>query len=151
MAAHPHLATIRWERTTPGFGLKEYNTRHEWTFDGGVTVPASSAPALRGEPDCVDPEEAFVAALSSCHMLSFLYCASRAGVVVDSYEDVAEGILTKAEDRLPWMSKVTLRPRVRLADAAQADKLDKLHREAHEMCFIARSVKTDVVVEATAA
>lgn len=145
--AQPHLATIRWQRTTPGFGLKEYNTRHEWTFDGGVTVPGSSAPALRGDTDCVDPEEAFVAALSSCHMLSFLYCASRAGVTVDSYEDTAEGVLTKAEDRLPWVSKVILHPHVRLADPAQADRLDRLHHEAHEMCFIARSVKTEVVVE----
>jgi organic hydroperoxide reductase OsmC/OhrA len=80
-------------------------------------------------------------------MLSFLYCASRAGVVVDRYEDAAEGIMTKAADRLPWVSKVTLRPRVTLADPAQAGRLDKLHHEAHEMCFIARSVKSDVVVE----
>ena len=147
MAADPHIATIRWNRTTPGMGTREYNTRHEWTFDAGVTVPGGSAPAFRGDTDCVDPEEAFVASLASCHMLSFLFVAARAGVVVDAYEDVAEGIMTKAADKLPWVSKVTLRPKVTLADPAQADKLDKLHHDAHEMCFIARSVKSEVVVE----
>jgi organic hydroperoxide reductase OsmC/OhrA len=149
--ADPHVATISWRRTTEGFGVREYNARHEWRFDAGVTVPASAGPAFRGDTDCVDPEEAFVAALASCHMLSFLFCAARAGVVIDAYEDTAEGVLTKAEDKLPWVSKVTLRPKVTLADPAQADRLDKLHHDAHEMCFIARSVKSEVVVEPSVA
>ena len=112
-----------------------------------MTVPGSPAPAFRGEADCVDPEEGFVASLAACHMLSFLYCAARAGVTVDSYDDDAEGVMTKADDGKPWVSKVTLRPRVVLADPAQAGKLDKLHHQAHEMCFIARSVKSEVVIE----
>lgn len=145
--ADPHVARVRWERTTESFKLREYNSSFDFHFDGGASLPGSTAPALGGDPAAVDPEQAFVAALAGCHMLSFLYVAARAGVVVDAYEDAAEGFLTKAEDKRPWVSKVILRPKVSLADPAQADQLAPLHEAAHDICFIARSVKSEVVIE----
>ncbi|MEQ9643734.1 MAG: OsmC family protein [Alphaproteobacteria bacterium] len=148
--ADPHVATVNWRRDTDSFAVREYNTTYHIAFDGGASLPGSTAPALGGDPSCVDPEEAFVAALAGCHMLSFLYCAARAEVVVDAYEDAAEGYMTKAEDKLPWVSKVTLRPKVTLADPAQADQLERLHEKAHAMCFIARSVKSEVTIEPAA-
>jgi organic hydroperoxide reductase OsmC/OhrA len=97
----------------------------------------------------VDPEEAFVASLASCHMLWFLNLASRAGLVVDAYEDDPVAVMSKAEDGLPWVSRVTLRPRVTFQPGKAADdaKLAGLHEESHRRCFIARSVKTDITVE----
>lgn len=146
----PHVASVRWQRSTDSFQVRRYNTNYDIAFVGGATLPGSTAPALGGDPAAVDPEEAFVASLAGCHMLSFLYCAARAGVIVDAYEDAAEGLMTKAADKRPWVSRVTLRPKVTLADPSQADQLDRLHEKAHEMCFIARSVKSEVVIEPAA-
>lgn len=144
-----HTAQIRWRRETDGFGYTEYDRRHEWAFDGGQVVPASSSPEFRGDPACVDPEEAFVASISSCHMLWFLHLASVARHVVDAYEDRAVGVLEKAADGKPWVSRVTLRPQVTFAPgtAPDADQLAELHHRAHESCFIARSVKSEIVLE----
>ncbi len=146
-----HKATVSWQRATAGFGLKDYNRAHEWAFDGGVRVPASSAPQFRGDADRVDPEEALVAALSSCHMLFFLYLCSQRGLVVDAYEDEAVGHLDKrpADGKL-WMSTVTLHPLVTFADPAAVTEelLASIHHEAHEHCFIANSVLTTVQVAA---
>ena len=149
-----YTATIRWSRAgeTEDFTKGRYSRAHEWTFDGGVTVPASPSPHVVPRPwsdlEAVDPEEAFVASLSSCHMLFFVDFARRAGFVIDSYFDEAEGVLEKRDDGRMWMSKVTLRPRVSWGgdppdDAAIAD----LHHKAHEACFIANSVTTEVKVE----
>src|SRR5215475_9417088 len=108
-----HTATIEWRRDTPDFTYQGYNRDHEWRFDGGATVSASAAPAYMGNTACVDPEEAFVASLSSCHMLTFLAIAARKRYVVDRYRDEAAGILAKdAAGRLS-MTKVTLRPQIR--------------------------------------
>lgn len=144
-----HHAHIRWRRESKGFAYAEYNRRHEWAFDGGHVVPASSAPEFRGDPACVDPEEAYVAALSSCHMLWFLHLASVDGHVVDAYEDRAVGVMEKAADGRPWVSRVTLRPEITFAPgtAPDAEKLADLHERAHDNCFVARSVRTEVVVE----
>ena len=148
-----YTATIRWSRTGDGdFTRGQYSRAHEWAFDGGAVVPASPAPGIvqppYSDPAGVDPEEAFVASLSSCHMLFFLDFARRNGWTIDSYVDEAEGVLEKGADGKIAMTRVTLHPRVEWKDegpdpAALAD----LHHKAHEACFIANSVKTEVVVD----
>jgi len=144
-----HKATIAWKRESPDFSYKGYNRDHDWTFDAGITVRASAAPAYLGSERCIDPEEAFVASLSSCHMLTFLAIASRKGLVVDSYNDPAVGILDKdAAGRLAIV-KVTLHPEVKFGGdrSPTAEELSQLHDQAHHACFIASSVKTEIVVE----
>jgi organic hydroperoxide reductase OsmC/OhrA len=149
-----YTATIRWIRD-PGtdFAKGQYSRAHEWVFDGGAVVPGSSNPHTVPLPwsdaAAVDPEEAFVASLSSCHMLFFVDFARRGGWVVDSYADEAEGVLEKRDDGKMWMSRVTLRPRVTWGGDAQPDDaaIADLHHRAHEACFIANSVTTEVVVE----
>jgi organic hydroperoxide reductase OsmC/OhrA len=144
-----HVASITWKRTTPEFTAETYNRSHEWKFDSGVVVPASASPLYRGDADRVDPEEALVAALSSCHMLTFLFEAARKKLVVDSYEDAAVGVMTKNERGKLWVSKVTLRPKISFSGSRQpsAEELAALHEHAHGSCFIAQSVKTEVIVE----
>ena len=111
-----HKATIRWVRAGPDFAKGQYSREHTWSFDGGVTVPASPSPSVVPAPwsnaGHVDPEEAFVAAIASCHMLTFLWLASREGFQADSYEDEALGVMTKNERGVPWVSKIALRPRI---------------------------------------
>jgi organic hydroperoxide reductase OsmC/OhrA len=148
-----YTATIRWSRDgAEGFAKGQYGRAHEWAFDGGAVVPASASPHIVPAPwsDAagVDPEEAFVASLSSCHMLFFLDFARRAGFVIDSYTDEAEGELGKGADGKMAMTRVTLRPRIAWMDegpdpAALAD----LHHKAHEACFIAKSVTTEVTIQ----
>ncbi len=147
-----HQATIRWTRNGPDFVRGKFSREHTWTFDGGAVVQASPAPSVVPAPwsstTAVDPEEAFVASIASCHMLTFLWLASRAGFVADSYEDQAAGVLTKNESGVPWVSTVTLRPRIAWSGdkvPAPAD-LERLHHDAHAQCFIANSVKTEIRV-----
>ncbi len=152
-----HKAVIRWSRTGPDFLKGKYSREHTWTFDGGLTVPASPAPsavpAPYSNPAHVDPEEAFVAAVSSCHMLTFLYVAYRQGFQVDSYTDEAVGVTTKNEKGIPWVSSITLNPKIVYGGEklpAPADEA-RLHHLAHEQCFIANSIKTQVAVRGTSA
>jgi organic hydroperoxide reductase OsmC/OhrA len=147
-----HKATIRWVFPGGDFLKGRYSREHTWSFDGGVTVPASSSPAAVPKPYSneanVDPEEAFVASLSSCHMLTYLFLASRAGFEILSYEDEAVGTMTKNERGVAWVSAVVLRPRLVYGGdkrPSRADE-DKLHHAAHDQCFIANSVKTVVTV-----
>lgn len=143
-----HKAKVRWTRTTPGFGYEEYNREHSWSFDSGIEVRASAAPAYKGKPEAVDPEEALVAALSACHMLTFLAVASKKRLTVDSYEDDAEGVLEKDEAGRLAVTRVTLRPRVRFGGPAPSpEELRALHDAAHRNCFIANSVRAAVSVE----
>lgn len=148
-----HLATIDWERREPDFLRGRYSREHTWSFDGGVTVPASPSPAVVPQPWSnpanVDPEEAFVAAVSSCHMLTFLWLAAKAGYVVDRYHDEAVGVMTKNEHGVPWLSTVTLRPKIVYSGDRQPDAAAEadLHHHAHEQCFIAQSIRTEVKVE----
>ena len=143
-----HNATVDWKRETPDFAYETYNRDHDWTFDAGVTVRASAAPAYLGSESCVDPEEAFVASLSSCHMLTFLAIAARRRLVVDRYRDRAVGVLGKDPAGKLAMTKVTLRPEVAFGGAAPSpEEVRRLHEQAHHACFIANSVKTEVVVE----
>jgi organic hydroperoxide reductase OsmC/OhrA len=147
-----HIATIRWTLTDGDFLARRYSREHTWTFDGGVTIPASPSPSVVPAPysnaAAVDPEEAFVAAVSSCHMLSYLFLAAQAGFLVRSYEDTAVGAMTKNERGVPWVSTVTLAPRIvyDTTKSPSAEEEDRLHHEAHETCFIANSIKTNVVV-----
>ena len=147
-----HTATTRWSRDGAPFADLRYSRAHRWHFDGGAEVAASASPHnVRGpyaDPAGVDPEEAFVAAVSSCHLLSFLYVAAKAGVVVDTYEDDAEGQMGEDERGRAFVARVVLRPRVRYAGRVpDAEEEGVLHHEAHEMCFIANSVRSEVVVE----
>jgi organic hydroperoxide reductase OsmC/OhrA len=148
-----HKATIKWDRSSPEFLKGKYSREHAWKFDGGVTVPASPAPSVVpppwSNPANVDPEEAFVASLASCHMLTFLYVASRQGFHVESYEDEAVGTVTKNEKGVPWVSAVILRPRVRYAGEKRpsAEETERLHKLSHEQCYIANSIKSQVQVE----
>ena len=146
-------ATIRWQRGSEAFADRRYSRRHTMHFDGGAVVPGSSSPhAVRvpfSDPSAVDPEEAFVASLSSCHMLWFLDIACRAGWVVDDYEDAAIGVMDKNADGKLAMTLVTLRPAVRFAGERRPDvaEIVRLHHVAHDECFIANSVKTEVRCE----
>lgn len=153
-----HKAAIRWTLAADALAFLKgrYSREHTWAFDGGVTVSASPSPAVMpapwSNPAGVDPEEAFVAAIASCHMLSFLYVAMRDNVVVTSYEDDAVGILAKNERGAWWVSRVTLSPRIAFGGAVPtAEAVEHLHHLAHEQCFIAHSVKTEIIVAGTPA
>ncbi|NNF66779.1 MAG: OsmC family peroxiredoxin [Gammaproteobacteria bacterium] len=146
-----HKAIIEWQRESATFEYAEYNRNHHWHFDS-ITIEASSAPGYLGDAELVDPEEAFVASLSSCHMLTFLALASKKGFVVDSYKDKATGVLSKNEEGKLCMTHVTLRPQVvfsgeRMPDEAAIARINEL---AHRECFIANSVKTKISIEAPA-
>jgi organic hydroperoxide reductase OsmC/OhrA len=144
-----HHASIVWRRASADFTYDTYNRAHEVRYKSGeIVVPSSSAPAFKGDADRVDPEEAFVASLSACHMLTFLAICARKRITVESYEDDAVGFLEKDGAKL-WMKRVILKPRVRFAANIQVDAkiLDEIHHKSHEDCFIANSVKTDVTVE----
>ncbi len=147
-----YSAHIDWQRQGEAFTDNRYSRVHRWQFDGGLTVPASPSPfSVRppfSDPANIDPEEAFVAAAASCHMLCFLYLAARDGYVVDSYQDAAEGVLEASEPGGPrWITRITLRPHVVFSgsksptDAILAD----LHARAHHDCFIAHSMRGEVV------
>ncbi|MEZ9998690.1 peroxiredoxin [Vibrio tasmaniensis ZS-17] len=152
-----YSAVIRWARgDDEAFSDNQYSRGHTWEFDGGVTVPASSSPHVVPLPFSVeanvDPEEAFIAALSSCHMLTFLGIVAKQKYVIDSYVDDAVGVLEEDESGRSSVTKVTLRPDIVFSGSKipTAKQLDKLHHLAHKNCFIANSVKTEIVVEAKA-
>jgi organic hydroperoxide reductase OsmC/OhrA len=148
-----YTATIAWQRDGQPFTDRRYRRHHQWRFDGGAVVAASSSPQVVPLPMSdaagVDPEEAFVASLSSCHLLWFLDFACRAGWVVDAYQDDARGLLAPNADGQLAMTVVTLRPLVTFAGARQPDaaEIARLHHAAHAACFIANSVRTDVRCE----
>jgi organic hydroperoxide reductase OsmC/OhrA len=147
-----HIATVTWNRATPDFLKGRYSREHTWTFDGGLTVEASSSPSVVpapwSNPAGVDPEEAFVASLASCHMLTFLHVARLAGFQIDSYQDQAVGHMAPNDNRVPWVKAVTLNPQITYGGDKRPshDEEARLHHLAHEQCFIAQSVKTAVTV-----
>src|SRR5499433_3380643 len=144
-----HKMTLAWKRATPDFEYKTYNRDHSWSFDGGHEMQATAAPAYLGNPKLVDPEEAFVAALSSCHMLTFLAIACKKRFVLDEYSDNAVGVMEKnAEGRLA-ITRVTLRQRLKFSGDKQPtpQEIEEMNHGAHEQCFIANSVNTEVTVE----
>jgi len=148
-----YTATTAWQRDGQPFTDRRYSRHHEWRFDGGAVVAGSSSPQVVPLPysdaAAVDPEEAFVASLSSCHLLWFLDLACRAGWLVDTYHDDASGVLAKNADGQLAMTVVTLRPAVRFAGERQPDaaEIHRLHHAAHAACFIANSVRSDVRCE----
>jgi organic hydroperoxide reductase OsmC/OhrA len=148
-----HTATVRWECGAQIFTDGRYSRGHTWAFDGGVTVPASASPHVVRLPlsvaEAVDPEEAFVAALASCHMLWFLSIAAARGFRVESYEDEAIGRIARDASGRLAITTVTLRPRVAFSGdrVPTAAELDAMHHQSHEECFIAASVRTDVRCE----
>ena len=148
-----HVATVEWARGDASFTDRRYPRAHRWRFDGGAVVPASSSPHVvpvpLSDPAAVDPEEAFVAALASCHMLCFLSLAAERGYVVERYVDAAEGAMARdAEGRLA-ITEVTLRPQVAFAGERRPDAaaLRALHDAAHHACFLAASVKSTLRCE----
>ena len=148
-------ATVVWQRQGAVFTDQKYSRAHQWRFDGGAVVAGSSSPhSVRlpySDPAAVDPEEAFVASLSSCHMLFFLSFAAKAGFVVDSYQDQAVGVMSKNTDGKMALTLVTLRPEaVYAGKQPTVEQLAELHHHAHEECFIASSVKTEVRCEPVA-
>lgn len=150
---HRYEAHIHWKRSGGSFSDNRFSRAHEWRFDGGLSVPASSSPLSTPEPMSVaaniDPEEALVAAASSCHMLWFLYLAAKHGFVVEDYTDEAYGIMDKnAEGRIA-ITRVVLRPRIEFGGERRpsAAEVDSLHHDSHERCFIANSLKSEVAIE----
>jgi organic hydroperoxide reductase OsmC/OhrA len=142
-----HVVDVSWSRGEHEFKYQSYSRDHTWSFDGGDTVTASANPAYLGSEAAVDPEEAFVAALSSCHMLTFLAVAAKKRFVVDAYDDHAVGVIAKNEAGRLAITEVTLSPRIVFAGAEpDPETLDQMHHTAHEQCFIANSVTTHVTV-----
>jgi organic hydroperoxide reductase OsmC/OhrA len=145
-----YTATIKWQRGDEGFLDDNYSRGHVWEFDGGVSVPASASPHIVPLPksvaENVDPEEAFVASLSSCHMLFFLSIAVKKGYIVDSYTDCAIGHMARNDQGKFAMTRVILRPKVVFSGDEQptTEQLKNMHSQSHEQCFIANSVKTEV-------
>lgn len=144
-----HIASIRWARQQKPFTYEGYSRDHEWQFDGGQRLLASAAPAYLGSQQGVDPEEALVAALSSCHMLTLLAIAARKGWVVEAYEDDAVGTLAKNTAGKLALTEVVLRPAITFSSDRQPDApaLQRLHEKAHQHCFIANSVTTRITIE----
>jgi organic hydroperoxide reductase OsmC/OhrA len=150
-----HTATIVWQRGNQPFVDNAYSRGHEWKFDGGATVAASASPDVVPLPmsvaENVDPEEAFVAALSSCHMLFFLAIAAKRGFVIDSYTDAALGYTGKNKDGRIAVTKVVLEPKISFVGdrIPIAEQVQQMHEKSHDLCFIANSVNTEVIVRTT--
>jgi organic hydroperoxide reductase OsmC/OhrA len=144
-----HHAKIEWQRSSADFTYMTYNRAHEWQFTA-AKVPASAAKEYRGDETRVNPEEAFVASLSSCHMLTFLAVAAKRKLALDVYSDDAVGVLEKNADGKLAITRVTLRPRIvwSAGVTVSAEDLAKMHHDAHEGCFVANSVKTEVSIAA---
>ena len=149
-----YTAQVRWQRhASESFTDNRYSRRHEWRFDGGAVVPGSSSPhSVRlpySDASAVDPEEALVAAASSCHLLTFLYLAAKAGWQIDSYEDDAVGLMARNEQGRQAITRITLRPAIRFGGGREptAAELAQLHHDAHEQCYIANSIKSEIVCE----
>lgn len=150
---HTYEAVVTWDRGGQNFLDNRYSRGHMWRFDGGAEVPASSSPLIVPVPMSVaanvDPEEAFVAAVSSCHMLFFLSIAAKGGFVIDRYDDRASGVMEKnAEGRIA-MTRIALRPCIAFGGERRptTEEIARMHHESHEKCFIANSIKTEVIVE----
>jgi organic hydroperoxide reductase OsmC/OhrA len=148
-----YTAQIAWKSdSTEAFAKNQYSRAHEWSFDGGITVPASSSPHAVRLPfsveNAVDPEEALVVSAASCHMLSFLWVVAKNGFIVESYEDNAVGEMTKNEHGKEWISTITLDPQIVWGEKhPTVAELAEMHHSAHEICYIANSIKSEIVVK----
>lgn len=148
-----YTATVRWQRGEQVFSDNAYSRGHQWEFDGGAIVPASASPDIVPLPmsiaENVDPEEAFIASISSCHMLFFLSIAARRGFLIDDYVDEAIGVMGKKSDGSTAVTNVTLHPRATYSGekTPNENQIAKMHDRAHELCFIANSVNTVIKIE----
>jgi organic hydroperoxide reductase OsmC/OhrA len=144
-----HRATVSWQRGGVAFAYESYSRNHRWEFDGGVRVEASAAPDFLGSPEGVDPEEAFVAAVSSCHMLTFLALAARKRHTLNVYRDRAIGFMEENVEGRLAITRVTLRPVIHFDDSVDIGEaeIERLHHLAHEHCFIANSIRSEITVE----
>lgn len=148
-----YTATVSWDRSGARFTDNRYSRAHRWTFDGGISIVASASPHVvpvpLSDPGAIDPEEAFVAALSSCHMLWFLSIAAKRGFTVDSYQDVAVGHMEKNTEGRLAITRVERRPSIQFSGAIvpESNQIDDMHEEAHRQCFIANSVRSLVSVK----
>jgi len=145
-----HRAKVQWRHSGGAFDYESFSRNHAWTFPNGTAIEASAAPAFRGDDSRIDPEEGFVAAVSSCHMLTFLASAAKKRLVVEAYDDDAVGYLEKNDGGKLAVTRVDLRPRVRFSaeTTPTTEALAKLHDLAHRDCFIANSVRTEIRVVA---
>ena len=142
-----HQANLVWNRNEIDFGYKNYSRNHIWTFENGAKLDVSAAVQYLGDPDCIDPEQAFVASLSSCHLLTFLALASFQNLTVEKYEDNAIGHLCRNAEGKMAISRVDLYPKIQFAEGVYPtrEQLEKLHHKAHEECFLANAVKCEIV------
>jgi organic hydroperoxide reductase OsmC/OhrA len=144
-----HKVNLTWKRGDVPFEYQKYPRNHRWKFDGGHEMTASAAPAYLGDPNQVDPEEAFVASLSSCHMLTFLAVAAKKKFVLDEYIDEAIGLMEKNAEGKLAITRVTLKQKLKFSGDKQPtpEEIEEMNHMAHDQCFIANSVKTEVTVE----
>ena len=144
-----HNITLTWSKQTESFAYKDYNRDHQWDFGEGLVVNASSAPQYLGTPEYADPERAFAAALSSCHMLFFIAICSKKRLVVENYVDHATAILEADAEGDLIISQVTLRPKVIFAEGVDVnqEEIEKIHQVSHDKCFLAKSVKSELIIE----
>jgi len=144
---HEHRASVVWRRETETFDYPSYNRSHSWRFESGISVPASAASGFLGTPDRVDPEEAYVAAISSCHMLTFLAICARKRILVDAYIDNAVGFMEENAQGKLAIARVHLAPEIRFGPNPPSEEtVRKIHHLSHEECFIANSVNTEITV-----
>jgi organic hydroperoxide reductase OsmC/OhrA len=146
-------AQIHWQRGSQAFSDNRYSRAHQWQFDGGLQVPCSSSPLSvplpMSDAGAIDPEEALVAALSSCHMLFFLSFAAQRGLIVDAYRDDAVGVMDRNAAGKKALTLITLRPAIAFGGERQPGRaeIEAIHHDAHEQCYIANSIRADVVIE----
>ena len=148
-----YIAIVEWQRNQAKFIDNKYSREHTWQFDGGAVITASSSPSIvpapYSNPYCIDPEEAFIASLSSCHMLWFLSIAAEKKFIVESYSDHAVGIMNQNETEKLAFTKILLRPRVTFSNDTLPTILEvkQMHSEAHDSCFLASSVNAEIIIE----
>ncbi len=144
-----HNVTVSWKKQTESFAYQDYNRDHQWDFGHGLIVDASSAPQFLGTPEYADPERAFAAALSSCQLLFFIAICSKKRLTLESYQDNATAYLEKNDEGELVISRVVLRPEVRFAQGVEVEweVIEKIHHQAHKRCFLARSVRSEIILE----
>ena len=144
-----HRVRVSWAGGSEDFAYESFNRDHRWIFESGIEIKASSAPSFNGNPDCVDPEEGLVGALSSCHMLTFLAISAKKRLIVKSYDDEAVGFLEKNADGKLAVTRAILRPKVVWGGdkTPTQEEVDAIHQKAHSACFIANSILTEVTIE----
>ena len=142
-----HKVEVAWKRETKDFTYDTYDRTHTIRFEGGITVKGSAAPEFFGKKEYANPEELLIAALSTCHMLTFLAIAAKSRLIVDSYLDSPVGFLEKGENGILWVTQTVLHPKITFSgEVPSPEKIQQIHEKAHRNCFIANSVKTKVTV-----